>query len=264
MGRGRKLMIGVGVVLAIVAFAGIAYAAGRATADRSADGELGAVAAPPTPSTTGSVPTTAPPTTAPPTTAPPSTAAPNSAPATTASVPPPAPGATSAMQDAGTLYTFPIEPEGGASYARSHHDYPAADIFAECGSAILAPVDGTVQEVSRVDTWDASVNDPAVRGGLSFSIVGVDGVRYYGSHLQSIADGISAGSRVSSGQAVGAVGDTGNAAGTGCHLHFGISTPCGPGDHQRRRGEHYPQEFLDSWRSGGQLSPAPILAGRPC
>jgi murein DD-endopeptidase MepM/ murein hydrolase activator NlpD len=60
------------------------------------------------------------------------------------------------------------------------------------------------------------------------------------------------------------VGDTGNAAGSGCHLHFGISTPCGPGDVLRRRGEFWPQEYLDTWRGSEPLSPASAVAAATC
>lgn len=75
--------------------------------------------------------------------------------------------------------------------------------------------------------WDSDSDDPALRGGLSVTLVGDDGVRYYASHLRAINPGIEAGTRVEAGQPFGEVGDTGNAAGTGCHAHFGISPPCG-------------------------------------
>ena len=162
------------------------------------------------------------------------------------------------------VYAFPIEPSSAASYAQSHHDYPAADIFAPCGSDVVAPHAGTVQEVSLVDTWSASVNSPESRGGLSFSIVGDDGVRYYGSHLEELDPAIRPGGRLTAGQRIGAVGDTGNAAGSGCHLHSGISTPCGPGDVLRRRGEFWPQEYLDAWRGSDPLSPTAAVATATC
>ncbi len=153
------------------------------------------------------------------------------------------------------VYTFPVVPAESATYARSHHDYPAADIFAPCGSDVVAPTAGTVQEVAAVDVWNHSVNAGETRGGLSFALVGADGVRYYGSHLQELDAAVGPGVRVETGTRIGAVGDSGNAKGSGCHLHFGISTPCGPGDWQRRRGEVRPQEHLDAWRAGGQSTP---------
>src|SRR5207248_151992 len=71
------------------------------------------------------------------------------------------------------------------SYGHYHHDYPATDIFTQKGCAFVSPVDGRVDEVSYVDRWDPSVDAGSTRGGLSVSVVGVDGVRYYGSHLES-------------------------------------------------------------------------------
>ena len=52
---------------------------------------------------------------------------------------------------------------------------------------------GTVDEVTYKDTWSSSTNRGADRGGLSVSVVGSDGVRYYGSHLERIATGIRPG-----------------------------------------------------------------------
>ena len=40
--------------------------------------------------------------------------------------------------------------------------------------------------MSTKDVWDPKVNDGATRGGLSVTIFGDDGVRYYGSHLSAI------------------------------------------------------------------------------
>lgn len=95
-----------------------------------------------------------------------------------------------------------------------------------------------------------------MRGGLWVSIVGADGVRYYTSHLLDVAAGLEPGGRVESGDVIAHVGDTGNAAGTGCHVHFGLSPPCGPGDWAVRRGTVYPWPYLDAWRAGRQDSPA--------
>jgi murein DD-endopeptidase MepM/ murein hydrolase activator NlpD len=159
---------------------------------------------------------------------------------------------------------YPIAAGASSQYPRSHHDYPAADIFTSCGNTFVAPAAGRVDEVSLVDTWSSKVNDGATRGGLSVSIVGDDGVRYYGSHLRLVLPTVRPGTRVTVGQPLGQVGDTGSAKGTGCHLHFGISAPCGPGDWQRRRGQFWPQKYLDAWKAGRQLSAVPELSKSPC
>lgn len=58
----------------------------------------------------------------------------------------------------GTGRVFPVR--GPTSYSSAHHDYPATDIFADCGSRIVSPITGTVLEVSRVDRWNPSTDRP--------------------------------------------------------------------------------------------------------
>lgn len=154
-------------------------------------------------------------------------------------------------------YVFPLDPAEAATYGATHHDYPATDIFAPCGSPVVAVTSSRVSELSRTDAWDPSTNDGATRGGLFVSIVGDDGVRYYGSHLSSVTAGLAPGVRVRSGEQVGTVGDSGNTAGTDCHLHFGMSPTCGVGDWKIRRGVVAPAPCLDRLRaSDSGASPA--------
>lgn len=141
------------------------------------------------------------------------------------------------------------------SYGATHHDYPATDIFCPIGSEFLAPTDGVVDFVSREDLWDAATNRPEHRGGLAVAIIGDDGVRYYGSHLSAVADGIEPGVRVSAGQLLGLTGKSGNARSTPPHLHFGISRPTTPDDWQVRRGEIAPYPYLQAWQRGEMLTP---------
>lgn len=153
-----------------------------------------------------------------------------------------APVATAASR---YTYVFPVV--GHAGYSHRHHDYPATDIIADCGLRVVAAVDGVVLEVSRVDEFAQGVRNGATRGGKFVSIRGDDGVRYYGSHMSSVAKGIKPGVRVSAGQKLGRVGQTGRAG--VCHLHFGISPVCaGTGDWWLRRGVIWPWRYLDSWR----------------
>lgn len=156
-------------------------------------------------------------------------------------------------------YAFPVR-AANASFGKTHSGYPASDIFADCGSPVVAVADGVVLEVSRVDTFDPDNPVAADRGGLSVSVLGDDGVRYYGSHLSRVASGIRAGGRVTSGQRLGDVGRTGRANNV-CHLHFGISPPCArTGDWWIRRGAVWPARFMTAWRSGKALSPASTVA----
>nr|WP_239063167.1 peptidoglycan DD-metalloendopeptidase family protein [Streptomyces sp. SID13031] len=158
-----------------------------------------------------------------------------------------------------TKYVFPV---GGcrADASQSHHDYPASDIFADKGCRFVSPVDGRVDEVTRVDSWSSKTNVGEDRGGLSVSVVGVDGVRYYGSHLSAIGAEIKPGLAVRAGQTLGLTGKTGSAQATPPHLHFGISWPTPAGHWWIRRGAVPPQSFLNAWHGGRQLSPVALVA----
>jgi murein DD-endopeptidase MepM/ murein hydrolase activator NlpD len=149
---------------------------------------------------------------------------------------------------------FPVR--GETSYGSAHHDYPATDIFADCGSRVVSPITGTVLEASRVDRWDPATDKPKHRGGKFVSIAGRGGVRYYGSHLRSLAGRMQPGEHVRVGQKLGRVGKTGNAAYTSCHLHFGISPTCRRHDDWWvRRGVVGPYRFLQAWEDGESLNP---------
>jgi len=142
-----------------------------------------------------------------------------------------------------------------------HHDYPAADIKARLGCAFVAPIGGVVQDVSRKDRWSGKTNLGQDRGGLSVSIIGDDGVRYYGSHLSKVEVGIESGVRVETGQKLGEIGRSGSARGIPRpHLHFGISYQTQPGDWEIRRGAIKPWKYLEAWKKGESLSPVKEVA----
>jgi murein DD-endopeptidase MepM/ murein hydrolase activator NlpD len=162
---------------------------------------------------------------------------------------------------AAPIYTFPVA-NCTVNYARAHHDYAATDILAKAGCKFVAPINGIVDEVNRVDTWRSPPNLGITRGGLSVSIIGEDGVRYYGSHLRSIPENIQPGVSVLAGDVLGAIGSTGSARGTAPHLHFGISWPTPPDTWWVRRGEVLPWKYLDAWKKGKDLSPAKAVAAR--
>ena len=162
-----------------------------------------------------------------------------------------------APAQAAPVYIFPVA-DCAVNYARAHHDYAATDILAKKGCKFVSPVNGVVDEVNRTDLWSGKTNLGADRGGLYVSIIGEDGVRYYGSHLTSIVTSIQPGVVVTAGQLLGKVGATGSARGTSPHLHFGISwpTPSQPNVWWVRRGVVLPWKYLDAWKSGKDLSPA--------
>ena len=83
----------------------------------------------------------------------------------------------------------------------------------------MAAADGTV---ARLFTSE--------RGGLTVYVVGrepaASGRRtvYYYAHLDAYAPGLADGQTVRAGQAVGTVGDSGNAQPGNTHLHFAVWT----------------------------------------
>ena len=160
---------------------------------------------------------------------------------------------------AAPIYIFPVA-DCKVDYARAHHDYAATDILTTAGCKFVAPINGTVDEVNRVDLWSGKTNLGIDRGGLYVSIIGEDGVRYYGSHLRAIPASIQPGLVVKAGQLLGSVGATGSARGTHPHLHFGISWPTPPETWWVRRGEVLPWKYLDAWKNGKDLSPVKAVA----
>ena len=159
-----------------------------------------------------------------------------------------------------SYYVFPVSSTGNVTYGAEHHDYPATDIFCPPGSIFRAVTDGVVEHISTQDVWAQSINDPKSRGGLSVSIIGDDGIRYYGSHLSTIAEGLAIGQRVNAGDTLGHTGDSGNARVTPPHVHFGISRPTTPDDWTTRRGEVLPYPYLKLWAGGTVLVPRRIDA----
>ena len=156
-------------------------------------------------------------------------------------------------------YVFPIQ---GCkyTYGRYHHNYPATDILTRKGCFFVAPTSGVVDEVNRIDRFTWKTDLGADRGGLSLSIIGEDGVRYYGSHLSYISAKIRPGYRVAVGEVMARTGASGDAKGTAPHLHFGISWTTPKGIWWVRRGELYPWKYLDAWKAGKDLSPATSVA----
>ena len=162
---------------------------------------------------------------------------------------------------AAPIYTFPVA-GCTVTYTKYHHDYPAADIFGKKGCAFVSPIAGVVDEVNSVDKWSGKTNLGPDRGGLSISIIGNDGVRYYGSHLSKIEAVIVPGYKVATGEKLGEIGSSGSARGTKPHLHFGISYPTEKGIWWVRRGvgleskgKTPPFKYLQAWQIGKDLKP---------
>ena len=102
------------------------------------------------------------------------------------------------------------------------------DIFAPRGTAILSATDGYIVRIGENSL-----------GGQTVSVMGAGGRVYYYAHLESYAPGIKEGDYVTTNSVLGFVGNTGNAAGTPPHLHFGV------------------------YSAGGAINPLPLLKDRP-
>ncbi|MEV4474335.1 MULTISPECIES: M23 family metallopeptidase [Nonomuraea] len=152
-------------------------------------------------------------------------------------------------------YTFPVK-GCKTTYQRKLLVLPKTTIWAKQGCSFVAPVDGVVDEVNTSDTWSPATDAGAAREGRFVTIIGADGVRYLGGHLDSVAGGIKPGTKVKGGQVLGKVGRSGNARDTGSNLYFAISWKTGPAYWWVRRGMVEPWDYLDAWRKGNRtLSP---------
>jgi hypothetical protein len=167
--------------------------------------------------------------------------------------------ATALPASAAPKYAYPID-GCKSNYSRAHHDYPATDILAKTGCRFVAPTSGVIDEVNNVDKYSWKNNNGAIRGGLSVSMIGDDGVRYYGSHFSKIYPKVVPGYRIGVGELMALVGTSGDAAGTAPHVHFGISWPTEAGIWWVRRGMVSPWKYLDAWKAGRDLSPAKEVA----
>jgi murein DD-endopeptidase MepM/ murein hydrolase activator NlpD len=93
----------------------------------------------------------------------------------------------------------------------SAHWHQGTDVFATSGTPLLAAENGYLTRIGS-----------ASLGGNKLWLVGESGHEYYYAHLSGFAPGVAEGRKVTAGEIVGYVGDTGNAKGTSPHLHFEI------------------------------------------
>lgn len=131
--------------------------------------------------------------------------------------------------------TFPVAgkvwyADDYAAHRSGGRRHQATDIFAPKDTPVYAAVDGVI-------CWLTGVGEPVPSYGYMLRICGDDGRRYSYLHLHNdntgtddaagdalgaYAPGIRVGARVTAGQHVGFLGDSGNAEETDPHLHFEI------------------------------------------
>lgn len=99
------------------------------------------------------------------------------------------------------------------------------DIFAKRGTPVVSTTEGIVLRIEETPV-----------GGKVVWVMGPGGQHHYYAHLDGFGD-LTLGDRVRAGTLLGFVGNTGNAAGTPPHLHYGI------------------------YGGDGAINPYPLLAG---
>ena len=120
------------------------------------------------------------------------------------------------------------EGQGAFGAARNGHTHEGQDVFARCGTPLVAARGGVV----KINQFQSAAGNYVVIDGE-----GTD-VDYAYMHLRD-RSALAKGARVLTGQPIGVVGDTGDA--NGCHLHFELWA--GPG-----------------WYTGGApFDPLPLL-----
>jgi murein DD-endopeptidase MepM/ murein hydrolase activator NlpD len=131
--------------------------------------------------------------------------------------------ASAAVRDGGIAYfghVFPVQGPHGVRGAVGTYHAPRSggrihegfDITAACGADLVAVRNGRVLQTGY---------DPVLYG--NFLLIHGEGERrsYFYAHMPRPAR-VHKGQWVWEGERVGAVGETGNAVGTGCHLHFEV------------------------------------------
>lgn len=150
----------------------------------------------------------------------------------------PAPTA-SLVPTQGGRYVFPIH---GTSNFIDDYGFPRSstgwhhgvDIFATAGTPVLAVADGTLDKVG--------VNR---LGGNRLWLIDGAGNEFYYAHLSAYAPATVTGARVSAGQVIGFVGNSGEALTTPPHLHFEVHP--GGGDSIN------PYPYLTAWERRGDI-----------
>jgi murein DD-endopeptidase MepM/ murein hydrolase activator NlpD len=113
------------------------------------------------------------------------------------------------------VFPLPVAPSNKPT--ATYHSQGGSDLMAPRGTPVLNMQNGTVTEVFTEDGSHRA-------GGNAVLVHGADGLDYYYAHFDA-PSGLQIGDKVSAGQQIGAVGNTGNAwkGGDGeTHLHIGI------------------------------------------
>jgi len=128
-----------------------------------------------------------------------------------------------------------------ARFGPPFHLHQGNDIFADRGTPVRAPAEGTVRFVEEGGL-----------GGLSAYVTTADGTFFYMTHLNGFNRKIANGARVKVGEVIAYVGNTGNAANGAPHVHFEV--------HPRGGAAVNPKPFLDTWLSEALAAVPTVLS----
>ena len=120
------------------------------------------------------------------------------------------------------------------------------DIFAQSGTPLVSSADGFVSQKLVGEL-----------SGISVEITDDAGVQYFYAHMSAWAEGIEVGQRVTTGQLLGYMGNTGNAISTPPHLHYEIQPGGIPAP---------PKPHVDQWIELAELKAQQLVSkytGRP-
>jgi peptidoglycan LD-endopeptidase LytH len=109
--------------------------------------------------------------------------------------------------------------------------HQGVDLFSARGTPVISATRGRVWKVGTDRL-----------GGRVVTVLGEGAAFYYYAHLDDWAQGLTAGAPIEAGQKLGTVGNTGNAATTPPHLHFGV--------------------YRIGWLAVSAVDPAPLLNSR--
>jgi murein DD-endopeptidase MepM/ murein hydrolase activator NlpD len=87
--------------------------------------------------------------------------------------------------------------------------HKGTDVMAPCGAPVMAVTDGIISNLHS-----------GGNGGIMAYLRASNGDTFFYAHLRRYAPGMSAGRRVSAGDVIAYNGNTGNARGGACHVHF--------------------------------------------
>jgi murein DD-endopeptidase MepM/ murein hydrolase activator NlpD len=129
------------------------------------------------------------------------------------------------------LFPLPAKHDYGDGFGAGR-DHQGQDVFAKCGSKLIANHSGKVQIVDRQSAAGNYIVLDADGTGIDFAYM----------HLKHKAIPRE-GSKVQKGEKIGEVGETGNA--TGCHLHFEKWTS--PGYYEGGKASRSVTKALKKW-----------------